>query len=223
DAFDASVRVTTAALGDVRHTQAAYVATGQNLSTWAPRIKSLLHRASETLEELRTMAVSADAQAVLQVATSSLAALDKLDGRIREYVREGQALMAADIVFSESTETAADVARQVDLAQIAERQALEASEAATRRLEAYAAGTAALLPVVMLGFLSWIPARARPAESPATISAEPDILSEDPNVSVERILQSDDEIPLRPGRSGSANGVERSPGTQPPPSADMPL
>src|SRR5262249_40850251 len=106
---------------------------------------------------------------------------------------------------------------------IAEHQALEASEAATRRLEAYAAGTAAILAVVMLGFLSWIPARARPAESPATISAEPDILSEDPNVSVERILQSDDEIPLRPGRSGSANGVERSSGTQPPPSADMPL
>ena len=224
DAFDASVRVTTGALGDVRHTQAAYVATGQNLSTWAPRIKSLLHRASETLDGLKTMAASADAQAVLLVATSSLAALEKLDGRIREYVREGQTLMAADIVFSESTETAADVARQVDLAQIAEHKASEASEAATRRLEAYAAGTAAILAVVVLGLLSWMPATARPAESPAASSAPPDIWLQDRAVSVDGISSSGDEIPLRAaGGSGSAAGVERSPGTRLQPSAEVPL
>ena len=47
--FDTGVRATSGALGDVRHTQAAYVATGQNLATWAPRIRLLLHKASESL------------------------------------------------------------------------------------------------------------------------------------------------------------------------------
>ena len=118
--FDAGVRSTSAALGDVRHTQAAYVATGQNLATWAPRFRSLLHKASESLDALRTMASSADARTILLNARTTLMALEALDGRIREYVRDGQTLMAADIVFSESTETATDVARQVEQAQIAE-------------------------------------------------------------------------------------------------------
>jgi hypothetical protein len=175
--FDAGVRSTSAALGDVRHTQAAYVATGQNLATWAPRIRSLLHKASESLDALRTMASSADARTILLNARTTLMALEALDGRIREYVRDGQTLMAADIVFSESTETATDVARQVEQAQITEHWALDTAEASTRHQEAYAAGGAAVFAVLMVGLLALMPGKLKRDEGPATQAAQSDVVS----------------------------------------------
>jgi hypothetical protein len=72
--------------------------------------------------------------------------------------------MAADVIFTEGGETAATAARQVETARLAERQAFDAAEAERRKNEAFAAGGAAGVAVLVV--LSLIPmARTREAET----------------------------------------------------------
>ncbi len=72
--------------------------------------------------------------------------------------------MAADVIFTEGGETAATAGRQVETARLAEHQAFDAAEAALRKNEAFAAGGAAGVAVLVVLLL--IPmARASEAET----------------------------------------------------------
>jgi hypothetical protein len=65
-------------------------------------------------------------------------------------------LMAGDVIFTEGDQTAASAARQIEAARLAEHQALDASEADVRRLEAMAlagAGGVTALIVMLLGLI----------------------------------------------------------------------
>jgi hypothetical protein len=72
----------------------------------------------------------------LQDAAAAAADLTEIDTRARDYLHTGQALMAGDVIFTEGESTASAAARQVEAARLSERQAAEATEASSRRLEA---------------------------------------------------------------------------------------
>ncbi len=155
--FDVQARLAIDALAGARVAEQAYIATGQSLSAWVPKVASLTQQASETVDSLRSSAASADGQKALLLAASTITAFGQVDRRTRDYARAGQLLMAADIVFSEGTETSAEAARQIETARLAEHQTVDALVASERRLEAYAIGGSAGLAAVMLVLMAWGP------------------------------------------------------------------
>jgi hypothetical protein len=152
--FDVSARETATLFADVRASQQAYVAAGQSTSYWMPKVSTLLHDTGERVDTLRALAASNEARATLIEVSSAVAALGNLDKRAREYVSGDQLLMASDVVFTEAGETAAEAARQVETARIAEHQAFETLRAVSERRLEYvlgAAGGVLFLAMILLG------------------------------------------------------------------------
>ncbi len=86
-------------LGDLRTALQAYVAPGQNITEWAGRTTSLISQLSsgaEALERSRGADVARDA------VRPAIASLTRIDARVREYLRTGDDLMAADLAFTEA-------------------------------------------------------------------------------------------------------------------------
>jgi hypothetical protein len=142
-AFDAQAREASEALSDLRAAQQAYVAAGQGIAFWMPKVSTTSAAAAKTISALQKTAASADAKTALDQAASTLNEFDSVDKRARDYIKSNQELMAADVVFTEGGQLAATAARQVEAARMAEQQNLDLREAAARRLEAAAAGGAA--------------------------------------------------------------------------------
>ena len=154
--FDVVARETSAALVSVRAAQQGYVAPGQGLQFWMSRVEALLNSAATRIDELAKIAVSDEARAALTEATDTLVDVRAIDERARQYLTGDQALMAADVVFSEGGESALIAGRQIEAARLAEYVAFDASEAGSRRQQVYAVsaaiGFAALvIAVLMLG------------------------------------------------------------------------
>lgn len=148
-AFDLRAREIADALSDLRAAQQAYVAAGQGVAFWMPKVATTAEAVGRSMATLRSMATSAGARSAVDQAVSTMADFSEGDARARDYLRAGQLLMAGDVIFTEGDRTAATAARQVEAARLAEHQALDASEGAVRRQQALvlagAGGMAALM------------------------------------------------------------------------------
>ena len=201
-AFDVHAREAADALADLRASQQAYVAAGQGVAFWMPKVAATLDAATSAIASLRQGARSAETRSALAEASRTVAEFGAIDQRARDYIKTEQQLMAADVVFTEGGETALTAARQVEAARAAEHQALDASEAARRKQEALAMAAAAALAAVMIVLLvpagrieagstdslaapgsGWLTEAARAAGAPAAVG---------------------DELLLRPGPGGPA-------------------
>lgn len=161
-AFDLQAREATDALVDVRAAQQAYVAAGQGVTFWMPKVASLIDGAARSVNNLRASAASAAARESLLQAAATITEFGNVDRRARDYLKSGQQLMAGDVVFTEGGETAAQAGRQIEAARLGEYQALDEAEARQRRREASALGGAAAVSVVILVLLAFVsPGRAR--------------------------------------------------------------
>jgi hypothetical protein len=150
-AFDLRAREITDALSDLRAAQQAYVAAGQGVAFWMPKVAGTTEIIGTSIGTLRSMAAGAGARAAVDQAANTLADFAEADTRAREYLRAGQLLMAGDVIFTEGDQAAATAARQVETARLAEHQALDAAEAAVRRQEALAlAGAGGLTAFIVL-------------------------------------------------------------------------
>jgi hypothetical protein len=193
--FDLRAREATDALADLRVAQQAYVAAGQGIAFWMPRVAATADTAAKAVAALRESAASSTARASLDDAATAIAEFGTVDKRARDYLKSGQELMAADVVFTEGGETAAAAGRQVEAARLAENQAFDASEAALRRQEAMAlAGAGVLGALVILGL-----ALARPVERmPAVPVTQPLTTAAESRVDRTPALTVDpSELPLR--------------------------
>lgn len=155
-AFDLHAREVTDALSDLRVAQQAYVAAGQGVAFWMPKVARTAGVIDTSIAALRTAGTSPGAQSAIDDATTALAGFAEIDKRARDYLRSGLMLMAGDVIFTEGDQTAALAARQVEAARLAEHQALDASEAGVRRREAMAlagAGGLTALVVMLLGVI----------------------------------------------------------------------
>ena len=151
--LDRHAREAADSLADLRASQQAYVAAGQGVAFWMPKVAALSEAAAKAVGELRQTAASPEARAALDEAASSIAEFGNVDTRVREYVKSGQPLMAADVIFTEGGQTAVTAARQVEKVRLAEHQAFDASEAAGRRRAAVALAIGALAGVLGVGLL----------------------------------------------------------------------
>lgn len=95
----AGIGNTIAAIGT---SQQSYIAPGQMDGPWFARTATLAAQLSEDLRDLRTRLRSPKAIEAFDALLTSCDALVDADNRIRQNLRLGQTLMAADVIFSDS-------------------------------------------------------------------------------------------------------------------------
>jgi GAF domain len=191
-AFDQHAHDASDALADLRASQQAYVAAGQGVAFWMPKVAAIESTVTAAVDALKQSPSPAAATA-LDEASSTLTEFANIDKRARDYMKSGQTLMAADVIFSEGGDAAATAARQIETARLAEHQAQEVADAALREQEAmFAGGAAGLTALAMLllipvprsaastdtasrsGVLSLsTPARETPAAAPSAAAPAP--------------------------------------------------
>lgn len=156
-AFDLRARETADVLADLRTSQQAYVAAGQGAAFWMSKVETTTGAVRNAILGLRQSAASADGRAALMEAEAAVGEFDAIDKRAREYLKSNESLMASDVIFTEGGQAAANAARLVEGARLAEHQALDAREASVRSQQAIALGAGAsfaALVVLMLSFAS---------------------------------------------------------------------
>lgn len=138
---------------DLRAAQQAYVATGQGEDFWTARVTAALSRLRDGLGELRSSAVSPDAQASIDAASASLQDFVQMDARARDYVRTDQKLLASDMIFSNGRELTDAASGAIDKAVGAEIAARMAAADTFERRQGFAlvaAAAAAGLVILLL-------------------------------------------------------------------------
>src|SRR3989442_5806657 len=103
--FDLHAREAADALADLRAAQQAYVAAGQGVAFWMPKVTATADTAAKIIAGLRETATSANTPAALDEAAKSVAEFGNVDRRARDYINSGQQLMAAASVFTEAGRT----------------------------------------------------------------------------------------------------------------------
>jgi hypothetical protein len=162
-AFDELVADATAGLVEARAAQQVYVTPGQSATAWSSKVMALLDQTRNAIDSLSRSAVSPEAVRALTQAFDSVNALAETDRRVREYLEAGQPLMAADVLVTEASETAAVGSRHIADAQSAEHQQLESFEAAARLRQVYALGGGAAVTLLVLGWLALVRLQAAAA------------------------------------------------------------
>jgi hypothetical protein len=162
-AFEISAREAVASLSDLRVSQAAYVAAGQGVAFWMPKVEATAADITKAFAELRSEAKSEATRTALDEGSAAMAEFGSVDGRARDYLRSGQQLMAGDVIFTEGDQTASAAAQHLNAARAAERQATDAAETGWRRQEAAALGGAAAVVVVALLILTFSTSSSVPA------------------------------------------------------------
>ena len=175
--FDARAREITDAIADLRASQEAYVAAGQGLEFWLPRVRTSLDTLNRGLAELATGASSVDSRSALVDAASALASFAAADSRARDYLKSEEPLMASDVVFTEGGEDAVTTARHVERARLAEQRTLDAVEGGVRRQEMLAVVGAAALAA--LAVLLLVPVRSSRAPEPVVQTETPAVEAPD--------------------------------------------
>jgi CHASE3 domain sensor protein len=150
--FSEHARKATLRALEVRAAQQAYVATGQGEDFWTARVSGTLASLRESLTTLRATAVSPEAQAGIDAASGALQDFAQMDGRARDYVRTGQKLLAADMIFSNGSELTDTAVTALEKATAAELAARNAAADTFNRRESFAlvAGWAAACLVILL-------------------------------------------------------------------------
>jgi hypothetical protein len=161
--FDQHAREASDALEEARVGQHGYVAAGQGEAFWIAKVAASTEVLNSALAALAG-AATASSRTTVEEATASVVEFGRIDERVREYLAAGQPLMAADIIFTEGSDTAATATRQVETAKLAEHQLFDRDVAELRKQQAIILGSAAA--VVALVVLLLVPIRRAPAAQP---------------------------------------------------------
>ena len=206
-AFAERAHATSRALLEIKSAQAGYVAAGQGEDFWIDKVDALIGSTRESLASLRSAAQSPDARGELGVAGELLDDFEQMDRRARSYSRNGQRLLASDLVFSDGIEKMDGALAAVDLARLAEGETFRAAINSGRRDALMAGAGAAVLGLLLMFALVPLPRTPAPVAVPVP---EP--------VSVEKPRPPVAENPTRkPVPSPSAAVVDRtSPARQTP-------
>ena len=156
-AFDQQARDAAADFNELKASQVSYVAAGQGIGFWMPKVDATMDALAALLATLRQSAVGAGSFSALDDAAAALTEFTKIDKRVRDYLASDAQLMAADVVFTEGVDVAAQGARAVDRARLEERRDLDDVEARRRKQEAQALGGAAALALLTLALLVAVP------------------------------------------------------------------
>lgn len=148
-------RLLLSILGDVRASQQAYVALGQDERFWMERVSSLLPALDRQLADFRGALSSPGARSAIASAANAAENLSKLDARVRDYSLAGETLVASDLIFSDGLEATGAISTGVETALGQELQARGSAlaEARTQQLIVLTAGSGGIfLCVLVLAF-----------------------------------------------------------------------
>lgn len=159
-AFDDQVRAASRGLLDVKSAQPGYVAAGQGDEFWAARVDASLSPLRESLAALRPQARSVESQKAVESAADTIDDFSQMDRRARHYARNGQLLLASDLIFSDGVERLDSALESLDRAREAELALRDANLREHRRMQALALGGAAALGCLIVFALVPMP---RPA------------------------------------------------------------
>ena len=166
-AFDAAVLGAERELLELRAAQQGYVAAGQGDQFWASKVAELMTGVGETLRTIRSSATSSYAQSAIDNAASALQDFEQMDTRARDYARNGQKLLASDLIFADGLEITGAAAASLRQARSVELQSRDAAIAAIRRDQLFTLGGAAA--VALLVTLSLVPRSRAPLVSAAPV------------------------------------------------------
>jgi len=165
-AFDQSSLEAERGVLELRSAQQAYVAAGQGAQLWITKAAETITNVKARVEYLRAHAASPRAQAALDNASSDLQDFDLIDRRARDYVRNGQTLLASDLIFADGLESTTAIAASIEDARTAEAAARYAEHDDIRRAEALALAAAILVALVTILVLAIAPPSSDSATSP---------------------------------------------------------
>lgn len=157
-AFEREARALTLSVADLRSAQQSYVALGQGIDYWTARVSTLSRPLRSGLLELKSRSASPEAAGRIDVAVAALDDFARMDGRVREYARSGDQLLASDLIFAEGFEMTEALAGEIDAALRTERDARGGALASSRARQHAIAG--ATLGVGLLFMLILASARA---------------------------------------------------------------
>jgi hypothetical protein len=166
----------TATIGNVRAGQFAYVARGQNEDFWMSHVASLLPSLEKQSADFAAALTSPSARGAFEPASAALENLKALDVRVKEFVKNGTALLAADMIFSDGLESTSTAATQVMTALNEEVRARNGSTGALHKRQMTIAGATAasiLLLMVALAFTGNQEHRLAEPESAPAQAADP--------------------------------------------------
>lgn len=142
----------SATLADVRAGQFAYVARGQGEAFWMSRVESLMPALQKQAAEFGASLAAPAAQSAFEPATAALENFRTLDVRVREFVKSGSSLLAADMIFSDGLDSTATASAQVAAALGEEIQHRNASMASLRSRQLVVLGSGAgVVLLLMIG------------------------------------------------------------------------
>jgi hypothetical protein len=186
--------ITTA--GDIAAAQRAYVAQGQTQQPWFERSAMLVQQFGQLQSGLRSLLKSREALAAIDAVNEQFKTVVLIDGKSREYIEQGENLLAADLIFSEGNDSIDTAVKTLRAVEASEQQAAAALRSDLERQQwgtlagiavIWLAGLVLLTPsarspqadqgVAKLGLLDRAPAdsESQPAETPATSAPQPDL------------------------------------------------
>ena len=167
---DVSARVArlTDALVDVAAAQHAYITPGQGGDAWFERMAGLVRQLYDETSALGARLHATDAHASVEGLTAGIEALVAADTRVRENLRLGQPLMAADVIFSDSQNTIDTMLARLRDLRAAEAQALDAEHAALANQRWLTMGGVTFLWLGGIALLLWSSRRAQGIGSEST-------------------------------------------------------
>jgi CHASE3 domain sensor protein len=163
DTLREQAKALTAAIADVRAGQVAYVARGQGEAFWMSHVESLLPALQKHTLEFGSSLTAPAAQTAFDAAAGAIENFRTLDTRVREFVASGNALLAADLIFSDGLESTATASTKVTAALNEELQARSALLAQMRGSQlTILAITAGAILLLMLALAYGEPAQKAP-------------------------------------------------------------
>ena len=155
------------ALAKLRGAQAAYFAAGQGPAFWQSRASELAAGLEQDLADLQGAAASDAGRAHYQAALAALGALNGLDQKARDDLAQGSSGIAADVVFSDATASAAQLESELAAGRTEEAAVRDArlGQLQSRRFGAQAAG----FGVLLLAVLALATGRRQPARTAADV------------------------------------------------------
>ena len=156
---------------ELRSTQQAYVAAGQNEIFWFGKVTELVESLRSATTTLRASTVFPAALASVDEAGTAIDVFEQTDRRARSYASSGQKLLASDVIFSAGLEAATRVTTALENAGLALTESARAAEAEGVRQQAMAVAGAAAF--TMFALLLLTPLAPTPTETPVMAVQEP--------------------------------------------------
>ncbi len=156
-AFVERAHAASRALLEIKGAHPGYVAAGQGEDYWIAKVDALVASVRESLGTLRSAAQSANARGELGVAEEILDDFEAMDRRARDYARNGQRLLASDLVFSDGIEKMDAAVAAVERARLTEAETTLAAVNVGRRDALMATAGAAAIGLLLMFLLVPLP------------------------------------------------------------------